>query len=42
MAAPFRFCPVCGSPLEPRILRVGEPTRLVVLSKEKLLAIAGK
>jgi 8-oxo-dGTP diphosphatase len=32
MAAPFRFCPVCGSPLEPRILRVGEPTRLVCTS----------
>ena len=29
MADTFRFCPVCGSPLEPRILRVGEPTRLV-------------
>jgi 8-oxo-dGTP diphosphatase len=29
MADTFRFCPVCGSPLEHRILRVGEPTRLV-------------
>ncbi len=25
----FRFCPVCGSPLEPRILKTGEPMRLV-------------
>ena len=25
----FRFCPVCGSPFEPRVLRVGEPSRLV-------------
>jgi ADP-ribose pyrophosphatase YjhB (NUDIX family) len=25
----FRFCPVCGSPLEPRALRMGEPMRLV-------------
>jgi 8-oxo-dGTP diphosphatase len=32
MADPFRFCPVCGSALEPRILRVGEPTRLVCTS----------
>jgi len=32
MADTFRFCPVCGSPLEPRILRVGEPTRLVCTS----------
>ena len=28
----FRFCPVCGSPFEPRILRVGEPPRLVCTS----------
>jgi len=27
--ATFRFCPVCGLPLEPRVLRVGEPSRLV-------------
>jgi 8-oxo-dGTP diphosphatase len=25
----FRFCPVCGSPFEPRVLRGGEPSRLV-------------
>jgi ADP-ribose pyrophosphatase YjhB (NUDIX family) len=31
-APPFRFCPVCGSPLEPRVLRVGEPARLVCTS----------
>ena len=29
MVDAFRYCPVCGSALEPRILRVGEPTRLV-------------
>ena len=30
MSAPsFRFCPVCGSPFEPRVLRAGEPSRLV-------------
>jgi ADP-ribose pyrophosphatase YjhB (NUDIX family) len=29
MVATFRFCPVCGAPLDPRVLRVGEPTRLV-------------
>jgi ADP-ribose pyrophosphatase YjhB (NUDIX family) len=28
----FRFCPVCGSPFEPRVLRVGEPARLVCTS----------
>jgi 8-oxo-dGTP diphosphatase len=28
----FRFCPVCGSPLEPRVLRIGEPSRLVCTS----------
>ena len=27
--AQFRFCPVCGSPLEPRVLKIGEPMRLV-------------
>jgi len=32
MGDTFRFCPVCGSPLEPRTLRVGEPTRLVCTS----------
>jgi 8-oxo-dGTP diphosphatase len=25
----FRFCPVCGSALEPRLLKAGEPERLV-------------
>jgi 8-oxo-dGTP diphosphatase len=25
----FRFCPVCGSPLEPRVLKITEPKRLV-------------
>jgi len=29
MVDAFRYCPVCGSALEPRILRVGEPARLV-------------
>jgi 8-oxo-dGTP diphosphatase len=28
----FRFCPVCGSPLEPRVLKIGEPMRLVCTS----------
>lgn len=28
----FRFCPVCGSPFEARVLRVGEPARLVCTS----------
>jgi ADP-ribose pyrophosphatase YjhB (NUDIX family) len=32
MPATFRFCPVCGAPLEPRVLRVGEPLRLVCTS----------
>jgi 8-oxo-dGTP diphosphatase len=32
MVETFRFCPVCGAPLEPRVLRVGEPTRLVCTS----------
>jgi ADP-ribose pyrophosphatase YjhB (NUDIX family) len=27
----YRFCPVCGGGLEPRLLREGEPTRLVCL-----------
>lgn len=26
---PFRFCPVCGAALEPRVLKITEPTRLV-------------
>ena len=30
--AQFRFCPVCGSPLEPRVLKLGEPMRLVCTS----------
>ena len=30
--AEFRFCPVCGSPLEPRVLKLGEPMRLVCTS----------
>jgi ADP-ribose pyrophosphatase YjhB (NUDIX family) len=25
----FRFCPVCGAAFEPRVLRAGEPARLV-------------
>lgn len=28
----FRFCPVCGSRLEPRVLKTGEPMRLVCTS----------
>jgi len=27
--ASFRFCPVCGSVLEPRVLKITEPKRLV-------------
>ena len=30
--AQFRFCPVCGNPLEPRVLKLGEPMRLVCTS----------
>jgi ADP-ribose pyrophosphatase YjhB (NUDIX family) len=26
---PYKFCPVCGSPLEPRVLKLTEPKRLV-------------
>ena len=26
---PFKFCPVCGSALEPRVLKITEPKRLV-------------
>ena len=29
---PYKFCPVCGSPLEPRVLKVTEPKRLVCTS----------
>jgi ADP-ribose pyrophosphatase YjhB (NUDIX family) len=29
---PYRFCPVCGSPLEPRVLKASEPKRLVCTS----------
>lgn len=25
----FKFCPVCGSPLKPRVLKITEPKRLV-------------
>jgi 8-oxo-dGTP diphosphatase len=30
--AEYRFCPVCGSPLSPRVLKLGEPMRLVCTS----------
>jgi ADP-ribose pyrophosphatase YjhB (NUDIX family) len=29
---PFRFCPVCGEALEPRVLKATEPKRLVCTS----------
>jgi ADP-ribose pyrophosphatase YjhB (NUDIX family) len=29
MDQPYRFCPVCGGPLESRLLKAGEPERLV-------------
>jgi ADP-ribose pyrophosphatase YjhB (NUDIX family) len=29
----FRFCPVCGSSFEPRVLRAGDPPRLVCTSQ---------
>ena len=32
LRAEFRFCPVCGGPLESRSLRNGDPARLVCLS----------
>lgn len=32
MNPPYRFCPVCGSPLEPRVLKASEPKRLVCAS----------
>ncbi|MBI4263204.1 MAG: NUDIX hydrolase [Acidobacteria bacterium] len=31
-SAAFRFCPVCGGPLEPRLLRHGDPSRLVCVT----------
>jgi 8-oxo-dGTP diphosphatase len=31
-APAFRFCPVCGGALEPRLLKAGEPERLVCAS----------
>jgi len=27
--SPYRFCPVCGGPLERRLIKAGEPERLV-------------
>jgi hypothetical protein len=27
--AEFRFCPVCGGPLESRLVKTGDPARLV-------------
>jgi ADP-ribose pyrophosphatase YjhB (NUDIX family) len=29
---PYRFCPVCGQPLEPRVLKSTEPKRLVCIN----------
>ena len=29
LAPPYRFCPICGQPLEERVLKVSEPKRLV-------------
>jgi ADP-ribose pyrophosphatase YjhB (NUDIX family) len=31
-AQPFKFCPVCGSPLELRVLKAADPKRLVCTS----------
>ena len=27
--SPYRYCPACGGPLQPRLLKAGEPERLV-------------
>jgi ADP-ribose pyrophosphatase YjhB (NUDIX family) len=32
LTPPYKFCPVCGSPLEPRVLKASEPKRLVCTS----------
>ena len=32
MHPPYKFCPVCGSALEPRVLKATEPKRLVCTS----------
>jgi ADP-ribose pyrophosphatase YjhB (NUDIX family) len=32
LTPPYRFCPVCGSTLEPRVLKATEPKRLVCSS----------
>src|SRR5687768_3875290 len=32
LTPPYRFCPVCGQPLEPRVLKATEPKRLVCTS----------
>ena len=32
LTPPYRFCPVCGSALEPRVLKATEPKRLVCSS----------
>ena len=29
----FKFCPVCGSPLEPRVLKATEPSRMVCTNR---------
>jgi ADP-ribose pyrophosphatase YjhB (NUDIX family) len=33
LTPPFRFCPVCGQPLEARVLKVTEPKRLVCVNQ---------